>query len=130
MIGYPFGATKRLDEHQAGALSTLYLCFAISDPDLDSDYLRHVFDSSVLNRQLRRIARVGARAHGLLNVTDEDFFALNIPLPGADEQRRIAELLRLVDKEIALLVAQREGVTLLKSGLVSRLLTGESVVQS
>lgn len=92
--------------------------------------MRYVFDSSVLNRQLRRIARVGARAHGLLNVTDEDFFALNVPLPELDEQRRIAELLRLVDKEIALLVAQREAVTLLKSGLVSRLLNDQSVVAS
>lgn len=32
MIGYPFGATKRLDEHQAGALSTLYLLFCDQRP--------------------------------------------------------------------------------------------------
>lgn len=125
MNGYPYGATKRLDEHEEGALSTLYLCFGISDPRLDSDYLKHVFESGVLNRQLRPIVRVGARAHGLLNVTDDDFLSISIPFPVLDEQRRIAEVLNALDREIDLLTAQRAKVEDYKRGLLSKLLSGE-----
>lgn len=125
MIGYPFGATKRLEEHQAGALSTLYLCFAISDPQLDSDYLTHVFESGVLNRQLRPIARVGARAHGLLNVTDDDFFSISIPLPDLDEQRRIAALFNDIDRELGLLIAQRGLIQGEQRALQSRLVSAD-----
>jgi type I restriction enzyme S subunit len=125
MIGYPFGATKRLDQHEAGALSTLYLCFTVSDPEVDSDYLTHVFESGVLNRQLRPIARVGARAHGLLNVTDDDFLSISIPLPKLDEQRCIAEVLNTLDRELSLLRAQRDLVEREKRALQSTLLSGE-----
>lgn len=125
MNGYPYGATKRLDELEEGALSTLYLCFGISDPRLDSDYLKHVFESGMLNRQLRPIVRVGARAHGLLNVTDDDFLSISIPFPVLDEQRRIAKLLNAIDGEIDLLTAQRAKVEDYKRGLLSKFLSGE-----
>jgi len=125
MNGYPYGAIKRLDAHDEGVLSTLYLCFAIDDAKLDSNFLRHVFDSSVLNRQLRRIVRVGARAHGLLNVTDEDFFAVRIPLPELDEQRAIASVLDGLNLERDLLEEQRQLYRRYKRGLMQRLLSGE-----
>ena len=125
MNGFPYGATKRLDEHEAGALSTLYLCFAISDPDLHSDYLKHVFDSGMLNRQLRPIVRVGARAHGLLNVMSDDFLSISIPFPGIGEQRRVAEVANALDKEIELLGALRGAIEMQKRGLLSRLLSGD-----
>jgi type I restriction enzyme S subunit len=124
MKGYPYGATKRLEEHAEGVLSTLYLCFAIKDSQLDSDFLEHVFDSGVLNRQLRPIVRVGARAHGLLNVSDEDYLSINIPFPKIDEQRRIASILNTMDRELDLLAAQREQVDRYRRALLSKLLSG------
>jgi type I restriction enzyme, S subunit len=128
MKGYPYGATKRLDAHAEGVLSTLYLCFAINDDQLDSDFLKHVLESGVLNRQLRPIVRIGARAHGLLNVSDEDYLSISIPFPKLDEQRRIASLLNDIDREIYLIEAQRAQTAIYKRGLFSRLLSGEIVV--
>ena len=125
MNGYPYGATKRLDAHDEGVLSTLYLCFAIGGDKLDSDFLRHLFDSGLLNKQLRRIVRVGARAHGLLNVSDSDFFDLSIPFPALDEQRAIAGLIDGLEREIDLLSEQRDLYTRYKRGLMARLLSGE-----
>jgi type I restriction enzyme S subunit len=125
MKGYPYGSTKRLDAHEAGALSTLYLCFAVTDEALDSDYLKHIFDSGLLNRQLRPIAKVGARAHGLLNVTDEDYLSISIPFPKLDEQRRIARLLNSLDSEIDILSEQRLQTQELKRGLLARLMAGQ-----
>lgn len=125
MNGYPYGATKRLDSCEEGVLSVLYLCFAIADPTLDSEFLKQVFDSGVLNRQLRPIVRVGARAHGLLNVTDEDFLSIGIPFPSIEEQRRIAAFLSGLDREIDLLKGLQKQTELQKDGLLSRLLSGE-----
>lgn len=122
MSGYPFGATKRLEDYDAGALSSLYMCFSISSPCVDSDYLTYVFESGVLDRQLRRIARVGARAHGLLNVTDNDFLKLSIPLPEVDEQRHIAGLLKLADRELELLISHETQIAQQKSAVVHQLL--------
>ena len=130
MKGYPYGATKRLEKHEEGALSTLYLCFAIRDTELDSDFLEHVFDSGVLNRQLRPIVRVGARAHGLLNVSDEDYLSINIPFPKIEEQRRIASVLNTLDQELDLLAAQRAQVENFRRALLSKLLSGSLVVPS
>jgi len=125
MKGYPYGATKRLDAHDEGVLSTLYLCFAIMDPRLNSNYLQHVFDSGVLNRQLRPIVRVGARAHGLLNVSDEDYFSINIPFPRIEEQRRIADVLEALNSELDLIAALQGRIEVQKRALLARLLNGE-----
>lgn len=128
MNGFPYGATKRLDEHEEGVLSTLYLCFAIVDSNLDSDYLKHVFESGVLDREIRPIVRVGARAHGLLNVTGDDFLSVSIPLPKLKEQRRIAEILNALDREIELTVALKGKIETLKRALLARLLSGDMVM--
>lgn len=130
MNGYPYGATKRLDEHDEGALSTLYLCFAITDSNLDSNYLKQLFDSGVLNRQLRPIVRVGARAHGLLNVGSDDFLSIGIPFPSAKEQRRIAEIVNVLDKKLELVRALREKIEQQKRGFLSRFLSGDIAVPS
>ena len=40
---YPWGAVKRLDSYDEGALSTLYICFECIG--VDGDWLVHYFDS-------------------------------------------------------------------------------------
>jgi type I restriction enzyme S subunit len=125
MNGYPFGAIKRLDRYECGALSTLYLCFALDRSDCDSDFLLHFFESGQLNRQLRGIAQMGARAHGLLNVYPSKFFDMGMPIPNLPEQRRIAAVLNSADREIDLLRQQLAALKQQKKGLMHKLLTGE-----
>ncbi len=125
MNGYPFGAIKRLDLYEEGALSTLYLCFALNRKDCDSDFLVHFFESGLLNGQLRGIAQMGARAHGLLNVPASDFFAMSMPLPNLEEQQKIASTLNLLDREICLLRQQHALLADQKKGLMQKLLTGQ-----
>lgn len=130
MNGYPCGATNRLDEHEEGALSTLCLCFGLRSDRLDSDFLKRVFAAGVLNRQLGRIVRVGARAHGLLNVTASEYFGIRIPFPDLDEQRRIASLLNSCDSEIDLLEQLYQQAGQQKRALLSNLLSGDLEVPS
>lgn len=126
MNGYPYGATKRLDDHDEGVLSTLYLCFSIADPKLDSDFLAQVFESGVLNRQMRPIVRIGARAHGLLNVSDDDFLSISIPYLDFKEQQKIANVLNNLDQEIDLIRRQRTLFQQYKRGILAHLLCDET----
>jgi type I restriction enzyme S subunit len=126
MKGYPFGATKRLNTFDEGVVSKLYIVFAIRNPDeLDSDFLRHLFESGVLNRQLCRITNLGARAHGLLNIVTDDFFDVTLCIPPVPEQRRIADTLDTLDREIQLLHDLQEALKEQKKGLMQQLLTGK-----
>lgn len=125
MKGYPFGAIKRLDKYEIGAVSTLNICFSLRPSTIDSDFVVHLFESGVLNRQLGRIARVGSRAHGLLNVTMDDFYAIGVPLPSPEEQQTISAVLNRLDDEIALLQDLHISNATLKRGLMQRLLSGE-----
>ncbi len=124
--GYPFGAIKRLDGYTEGVVSTLYLCFRLkTGAEASSDYLCHYFKSGYLNSGLCMIAKEGARAHGLLNVTADEFFDLDVFLPPLVEQKRIATILDIADQELNLLRAQRTALGQQKSGLMQRLLTGK-----
>ena len=124
--GYPLGAIKRLDRYKKGVVSTLYLCFRIKSTDTtSSNYLCHYFESGRLNSALRSIAKEGARAHGLLNVSTEEFFDLDIFLPPLSEQQEIAAILDTCDEEIHLLRSQRAALERQKRGLMQRLLTGK-----
>jgi type I restriction enzyme, S subunit len=125
MKGYPYGAIKRLDRYPRGVLSTLNICFAVSEEQLNPDFATHLFESGLLNRQLGQIAHVGARAHGLLNVSKGDFFDLYVPVPPLEEQARIAAALDAADRELRLLRELKDMYTAQKRGLMQKLLTGQ-----
>jgi type I restriction enzyme S subunit len=125
MNGYPYGAIKRLDEYGEGVLSTLYICFKPASESCHSDFYKHLFEAGVLNRQLREVVQVGARAHGLLNVTVHDFFSLKVPCPPIEEQRRIAAIVDIANRELGLLRSQLDALREQKKGLMQQLLTGK-----
>ena len=125
-IGYPYGALKRLEEYESGVLSTLYLCFNIKDvSETSAAYLCHYFESGLLNQGLQAIAKEGARAHGLLNVTASEFLDLDIFIPSFEQQKKIAAVLDTADAELRILQKQRATLEQQKRGLMQQLLTGK-----
>lgn len=82
---YPFGAVKRLDKLDDGVLSTLYIVFSISD-NIQSDFLASFFDTTKWHSQVRQRASEGARNHGLLNISADDFLDIDIAVPSKEEQ--------------------------------------------
>ena len=98
-VGYDFGSIKRLDHYPMGALSTLYICFALKRHN--SDFIRAYFDSLKWYREIYMISAEGARNHGLLNVPTEDFFQTIHYLPqDTREQRKIASFIITLDRRI------------------------------
>lgn len=101
--GYPFGAVKRLDDYENGAISTLYICFDVNDK-MNSDLLKEYFETDKWYKEIYKIAVEGARNHGLLNIAINDFFNTKHVLPtNKQEQEKIAKFLIEVNKKIELL---------------------------
>lgn len=100
--GYPYGALKRLDMYDKGIVSPLYICFAANEENKCPDFYIHYFEAGKMNREIQAFAQEGARNHGLLNISVDDFFNSNIVAPSIPEQKKIAEILSAQDKLIAL----------------------------
>ena len=99
--GYAYGAIKRLDAYEKGIVSPLYLCFTPRQ-GVNSDFYLQYFEAGCFDREIYKIAQEGARNHGLLNVSTEDFFHSMLVFPPLEEQERITEILTQCDHVIEL----------------------------
>ena len=120
--GYPYGAIKPLLMYDKGIVSPLYLCFRMKENAGDTDFFRHYFETDALSNEIAKIAQEGARNHGLLNISTEDFFNIQLRVPPVEEQQRIARSLSTLDN---LIKASNEKLELLKAhkkGLMQQLL--------
>lgn len=124
--GYPWGATKRLNDFAKAVVTTLYICFGVKDEkETNPEFFEQFFGANYLDKGLTKIAHEGGRAHGLLNVTPSDFFSLKVTIPSFEEQIAIAQVLQAADKEISLLKAKADKLKEQKKGLMQQLLTGK-----
>ena len=117
-VGYDFGSIKRLDRYPMGALSTLYICFALKKHD--SDFIKAYFDSMKWYREIYMISAEGARNHGLLNVPTEEFFDTKHYLPkNTGEQRKIADFLIAFERRIEAQQSLVDNLKKYKRGVLS-----------
>ena len=122
-VGYDFGSIKRLDRYPMGALSTLYICFALKKHD--SDFIKAYFDSLKWYREIYMISAEGARNHGLLNVPTDEFFDTKHYLPeNTEEQRKIADFLITLERRIEGQQSLVDNLKKYKRGLVKALISG------
>ena len=117
--GYPVGAIKRLAQDK-GVVSTLYICFSLKEPGGEA-FFDQYFESGKHNREIQKIAQEGARNHGLLNISVDDFFDIKLIAPGAAEQQKIAAFLAAVDKRVALLERKVQQLEAYKRGVIQQL---------
>ena len=118
-VGYDFGSIKRLDRYTMGALSTLYICFALKKHD--SDFIKAYFDSLKWYREIYKISAEGARNHGLLNVPTDAFFETKHYLPqNLNEQRKIADFMIALEHRIDAQQSLVDNLKKYKRGLQNR----------
>ena len=119
---YPFGSIKRLELYPMGAVSTLYLCFAIKEEVVNSDLAKWYFESAQWYKGINNICAEGARNHGLLNVPTDGFFNTVHTLPSdPNEQLAVVDYLSNIQKKYE--AAQRclQAIENLRSGLLQQL---------
>ena len=121
--GYPFGAVKRLDLYEKGVLSTLYIVFAPKkEQQIDSDYLTVFFDTDRWHKGVAERAAEGARNHGLLNISAEDFFDIDLSVPkDIVEQKQIGAFIRQLDDLITLHQRKFEKLTNVKKSMLEKM---------
>ena len=98
---YPWGAVKRLENYEMGVLSTLYIVFRPNS--IDSDFLAVYYDSPKWYKEVSMRAAEGARNHGLLNISPQDFFDTELIFPvNQSEQTAIGSFFQDIDQLISL----------------------------
>ena len=121
--GYPFGAVKRLDWYEKGVLSTLYIVFALKHPEKDdSDFMTVFYDTDRWHRGVAARAAEGARNHGLLNISADDFFDIDTTMPeDKAEQEKIGRLLKKLDTLITLHQRKYEKLVNIKKSMLDKM---------
>ena len=127
-VGYDFGSVKRLDRYDMGALSTLYICFALKKHD--SDFIKAYFDSLKWYREIYMISAEGARNHGLLNVPTDEFFDTKHYIPqDLAEQRKIADFMIALERRIAAQQSLVDNLKKYKRGLLMHYFSDDNTQQ-
>ena len=121
--GYPYGAIKALNLYDQGVVSPIYICFRIKDnQNFSKVFFEYYFESELIHKEINSISQEGARNHGLLNISTEDFFAkINLYVPSLTEQFKIANTLSSIDKQIAKYDEKIKALELHKQGLMQQL---------
>ena len=111
--------------YDKGIVSPLYICFSANENNECPDFYVHYFEAGMMNREIQAFAQEGARNHGLLNISVDDFFNSYLLMPPLPEQEKIAEILSAQDKLIALKEKLVEEKKRQKKALMQQLLTGK-----
>lgn len=127
---FPQGFIARyLGDGRAAVPNSIFTCFRVDEKMIAPIYLDYLFSSNLHGQWLRSRITVGARAHGSLNVNDNDLMALPVPLPDRStslkEQQRIADCLASLDEVIAAQWRKVEALKGHKRGLMQQLFPGE-----
>lgn len=118
--GYPYGAVKRMERYDKGALSILYIVFKI-DETIFSDYLLYFFETTLWHSEIGKRASEGARNHGLLNIGAEVFLDIDIMMPKDTEQQKIANYFKTLDRQITLQTRRLEKLKQIKAACLDKM---------
>lgn len=117
---YPWGVVKRLDNYDKGVLSTLYILF--KPTDIDSNFIVSYYETDKWHREVSMRAAEGARNHGLLNITANDFFDTDLIIPTNNhEQQKIGIFFKAIDDIIALHQKKINGYQQFKKSLLKKM---------
>lgn len=121
--GYPYGAIKPLKLYETGVVSPLYICFRIKDKKkFENSFFEYYFESELIHKEIDKIAQEGARNHGLLNLSTDDFFnKIKLYVPSPLEQQKIAKILSSLEMVIKSYEDKVGGLELHKTGLMQQL---------
>lgn len=126
--GFPYGTIKKLNLYGNGAVSTLYIAFK-ANADINSDFLENLFSSNKWHNEVYKIAAEGARNHGLLNISPDDFFNIKITISkDSQEQSFISKFLRVFDNLLALYERKTRLLSKLRTFLTQRLFSNSSKI--
>lgn len=125
--GHPVGTVKRLDKYDRGVLSSLYIVFRLLEhPPIDGDFLLTFFETSSWHRFVEANSAEGARNHGLLNISAQDFLEVPVTLaPTLEEQQAIGAIFTNLDAAINQHMLKHKALQQSKTALMQRMFPQE-----
>jgi type I restriction enzyme, S subunit len=131
---FPEGFIAKHQGTENGAVpNSIFTCFRIRHGASHPPFLNYLFANNLHGKWLRQFITVGARAHGSLNVDDNDLLAIPIPVPPEsiriEEQQKIAACLSSLDDLIAAKIQKLEALKIHKKGLMRNLFPLEGKTQ-
>lgn len=123
-VSAPCGPINKSHFVDEGVVSPLYTVFKMTNDLQKNQYIEYYLKSPFWHRYMCGVANYGAR-HDRMNITNDDLFAMPVPLPPLPEQEKIAEILFAQDKLIALKEKLIEEKKRQKKALMQQLLTGK-----
>lgn len=94
----PYGVTYCLNEEDEARVPFVYHSYKIIDGIIN--YWNYALNSSLIDRQLKKIVSSGARMDGLLNISYDNYMKIQIDVPCLKEQKKIANCLSALDRKI------------------------------
>jgi type I restriction enzyme S subunit len=123
-LKFPQGCVYQLQGWGEVAAPNVFICFRFK-PGYSSGFFQQCFERNAHGIQLKKHITSGARSNGLLNISKDHFFGVEIPTSSPAEQHKIASCLSSLDDLIA---AERQKLDALKShkkGLMQQLFPRE-----
>jgi type I restriction enzyme S subunit len=127
-LKFPQGCVYLLQGWGEVAAPNVFICFRLKD-GYSNGFFQNCFEQNQHGRQLKRHITSGARSNGLLNISKETFFGVEIPTPSLAEQQKIAECLSSVDERIAAQARKLDALKTHKKGLMQQLFPREGETQ-
>ena len=127
-LKFPQGCIYLLQGWGEVAAPNVFIAFRLKD-GYSNRFFQNCFEQNQHGKQLKRHITSGARSNGLLNISKETFFGVDIPTPSLPEQQKIADCLDSVDALIAAQGQKVEALRAHKKGLMQQLFPQEGETQ-
>ena len=127
-LKFPQGCIYLLQGWGQVAAPNVFIAFRLKN-DYSNGFFQNCFEQNQHGQQLKRHITSGARSNGLLNISKETFFNVEIPTPSLSEQQKIADCLASADALIAAQGRKVEALRAHKKGLMQQLFPQEGETQ-
>lgn len=119
-LKFPQGCVYLLQGWGQVAAPNVFICFRLKD-GYSNSFFQNCFEQNQHGNQLKKHITSGARSNGLLNISKETFFGVEIPTPSLPEQQKIADCLSSLDELIAAQGRKVDALKTHKKGLMQKL---------
>ena len=127
-LKFPEGCVYLLQGWKQVAAPNVFICFRLKD-GYSNGFFQNCFEANAHGKKLKRHITSGARSNGLLNISKDAFFGVEIPTPTWPEQQKIADCLSSLDELIAAQARKVDALKTHKKGLMQQLFPREGETQ-
>ena len=127
-LKFPQGCIYLLQGWGQVAAPNVFIAFRLKR-GYSNGFFQNCFEQNQHGKQLKKHITSGARSNGLLNISKETFFNVEIPTPSLLEQQKIADCLESADALIEAQGRKAEALRVHKKGLMQQLFPQEGETQ-